>query len=94
MSSSRNHIVGVGVIFVALTTLSTMMLTIALLLWLASALGSLLGALLLLGVGTLLCSLLLYFSALRPHIESFNTQISAISTLAHLINGVVRLFRR
>ncbi|MFI3289174.1 MAG: hypothetical protein SNH55_01420 [Rikenellaceae bacterium] len=85
MNNNRGqHIFGVAAIFISTTLIAVTMLLFALLLYLAELIGSLIGALLILGLVAAVVAIILYLGSLRPQISAIRDEISTIYEMAYV----------
>lgn len=79
---SNDHLLGSITILLILMLIGSTMLIIALLLWLAEVLGSLMGALLTIGAVCAFISLMLYFGSVRAQIKAIRVEIRSLYEIA------------
>lgn len=84
--NSNDHIIGSVTIFATLALIASTMLLIAVLLWLAQAIGSLIGALVIIGGISALISLLLYIFSVRPALQRMRQEMAVIYEVAMVMN--------
>ncbi|MFI3247639.1 MAG: hypothetical protein R3Y39_00725 [Rikenellaceae bacterium] len=80
----ERHIFGVAAIFIATTLIALTMLLFALLLYLAELIGSLIGALLIIGSIAAIIAFTLYFCAVGPQLSAIRNEVSAIYEMVNL----------
>lgn len=81
---SNDHLLGQITLLVIVMLIGSTMLIIALLLWLAEVMGSLTGALVAIGAGCTLISMMLYFGAVRPQVKAIREELSSLYEVARV----------
>lgn len=78
------HIFGTSALFITMTLVASTMLLSALLIYIAEVIGSLIGALLILGAVAAIIAIMLYVCWLRPHFIAIREEVTSIYEMAHL----------
>ncbi|MFI3306128.1 MAG: hypothetical protein R3Y68_06415 [Rikenellaceae bacterium] len=89
-SRLSSHLLGNLTIFVTLLLLSSTLLLIAIILWLAHLLGSLIGAMLIVGGATGVVAIILYCSKVRPEMKQLREEMSTIYEVASIVRSAYR----
>lgn len=82
----NRHLLGSITIFIVLAFIASTTLFIALILWLAELVGSLIVAMTLVGCFTLLLSLFVYFVSVRPSVKLIEQQVQKIYEVSEALH--------
>ncbi len=86
-NNSSDHLLGGITIFLIFALIASTTLLIALSLWLAEVLGSLIGAMVVIGLSATVIALVVYFTTLRPAVCRMREMIAMIYEVTSVIHS-------